>query len=156
MTRFARYLAGQANIAARYVPHYRNWVVRFYEQIAKPPDYHFSGEEKTGFLREMATQHEEWQVHQADHALRCVCHRTLNTEHRSPNTYRPESRRRGDRCPPCLSVRPTNDKKCRGSSLSACSACSVGQSSLLQTTKNVVCGRNALQCVTGSVSPVAL
>ncbi len=74
MTRFERYLAGQANIAAKYVPHYRNWVVRFYEQIAKPPDYHFSGEEKTGFLREMATQHEEWQVRQADHALRLYRH----------------------------------------------------------------------------------
>jgi hypothetical protein len=47
MTRFERYLAGQANIPAKYVPHYRNWVVRFYEQIAKPPDYVFAGEEKT-------------------------------------------------------------------------------------------------------------
>jgi integron integrase len=74
MTRFERYLAGQANIPAKYVPHYRNWVVRFYEQIAKPPGYVFAGEEKTGFLRDMAKHHEDWQVRQADHALRLYRH----------------------------------------------------------------------------------
>jgi len=74
MTRFERHLAEQAHIAEKYVPHYRNWVVRFYEQLGKAPDYAFNSEEKTAFLREMGRHHEDWQVRQADHALRLYRH----------------------------------------------------------------------------------
>lgn len=47
---------------------------RFLYTDRQAPEYIFSGEEKSAYLHALSTYHEEWQVKQADHALRLYRH----------------------------------------------------------------------------------
>lgn len=74
LTRFETYLVDKVHVPEKQAPFYRSWVVRFYQSLAREPDEVFSSDDKAAYLRQLAVDHEDWQVKQADHALRLYLH----------------------------------------------------------------------------------
>jgi integron integrase len=67
---FRRFLAGKASIKSQYIPFYLKWVSDCYGYLDQPSDSRLTSEQKKQFLSQMAKNHEDWQVKQADAALR--------------------------------------------------------------------------------------
>jgi integrase len=54
----------------KYVPYYLKWVADCYGFLDEPMDNFLNIDQKQGFLRHLSRNHEDWQVKQADYALR--------------------------------------------------------------------------------------
>jgi hypothetical protein len=67
---FRQFLLRKASIKPQYIPFYLNWVSDCYAYLDTPSDSRLSSEQKKQFLSYMAKNHEDWQVKQADAALR--------------------------------------------------------------------------------------
>lgn len=67
---FRQFLLRKASVKPQYVPFYLKWVSDCYGYLNTAPDSRLSSEQKKQFLAHMAKNHEEWQVKQADAALR--------------------------------------------------------------------------------------
>ncbi len=74
LNRFETYLVDNAHVPEQQAHVYRRWVVRFYQSMARKSDETFSSDEKAAYLRSLAADHEDWQVKQAEHALRLYLH----------------------------------------------------------------------------------
>ena len=74
MNEFKKYLIEKAHINEKYIPYYLKWVETFINQLAREDKTNFSSEEKNDFLVTLASEYEDWQVKQADHALRLYRH----------------------------------------------------------------------------------
>jgi len=64
------FLTKKGPVKTQYIPYYLNWVSDCYGFLNQPLSNRLSGEQKKQFLSDMAKQHEDWQVKQADTALR--------------------------------------------------------------------------------------
>lgn len=74
MNEFKNYLIEKAHITEKYIPYYLKWVKKFLNQYSNSKELSFTTEEKQDFLLFLSSEHEDWQVKQADHALRLYRH----------------------------------------------------------------------------------
>jgi len=68
--KFERYLIKIVQIKSKDVPYYLKWVSDCYSFLNKPAPEVISNEEKEKFLDYLSKNHEDWQVKQADYALK--------------------------------------------------------------------------------------
>jgi len=67
---FKSYLLKKAVIKEKYVPFYLKWISECYTFLNQPDSHILSPEEKRKFLKHLSKTHEDWQIKQADNALR--------------------------------------------------------------------------------------
>lgn len=67
---FKKYLAEKALVQNKYVPYYLKWVANCYAFLGKHESAGLSLKDRESFLEYLAKSHEDWQVSQADNALR--------------------------------------------------------------------------------------
>jgi hypothetical protein len=70
LEKFKAYLLETAYIKDRYVPYYMKWVSECYAFLDEPIESILNSDQKQAFLRHLSRSHEDWQVRQADYALR--------------------------------------------------------------------------------------
>lgn len=70
ITAFKEYLRHKGSIKSTYVPFYLKWVSACYEFLDIDPSSRLANEQKKRFLAHMTKRYEDWQVKQADTALR--------------------------------------------------------------------------------------
>jgi hypothetical protein len=64
------FLTKKGTVKTQYVPYYLKWVSDCYGFLDKPLSDRLRGEQRKQFLSHMEKRHEDWQVKQADTALR--------------------------------------------------------------------------------------
>jgi len=67
---FAGYLSKKIGLKEKYVPHYVKWVDSCYKFFKRNKNKPLSGEQQRKFLKYLSETHEDWQIKQADTALR--------------------------------------------------------------------------------------
>jgi hypothetical protein len=67
---FETFLSKKETVKTQYLPFYLKWVSDCYAFLNEPLDNRLASEERKQFLTHIAKRHEEWQVKQADTALR--------------------------------------------------------------------------------------
>ena len=67
---FETYLRNQANLKEKYIPFYIKWVKTAYDNIKLPSDVPLTGGQLDNFLKELSHTHPDWQIRQAEDALR--------------------------------------------------------------------------------------
>ncbi|MFH0813553.1 MAG: hypothetical protein V2A69_12060 [Pseudomonadota bacterium] len=67
---FQRYLQERVHIQKRYIPFYLKWIADCYNSLHQSLEKPISQDQKQEFLKHLSRKHEEWQVKQADYALR--------------------------------------------------------------------------------------
>lgn len=70
LSAFKDYLIGKAVVREKYVSYYLKWVADCYSFLDKSNAEILSREDKEQFLKRLAKTNEDWQVNQADNALR--------------------------------------------------------------------------------------
>jgi integron integrase len=70
LEQFRTYLTEKARIKDKYIPYYIKWVSDCYSFFDQPPENPLSNDQKQEFLKHVSRRREEWQVNQADYALR--------------------------------------------------------------------------------------
>jgi hypothetical protein len=67
---FRDYLLAEQRVKANHVPYYLKWVGDFYSFLDVPASARITNDQRARFLSHMAKSYEDWQVKQADTALR--------------------------------------------------------------------------------------
>src|SRR4030042_6686945 len=67
---YETFLTKKGTVKTQYVPFYLKWVSDCYGFLNEPLSNRLESEKQKQFLSHMAKQHEDWQVKQADTALR--------------------------------------------------------------------------------------
>jgi integron integrase len=67
---FRSYLSENAHIKVKYIPYYLKWISECYAYSNESIEHHISSEQKQRFLSHMSRSREDWQVKQADYAIR--------------------------------------------------------------------------------------
>jgi hypothetical protein len=67
---FESFLVKKGVTKTQYVPYYVKWVADCYGFLEQPLSDRLNSEQRSGFLSHMGKSHEDWQVKQADTALR--------------------------------------------------------------------------------------
>jgi hypothetical protein len=67
---FQRYLIKNSRQQDKYIPYYLKWISDCYSFNNEPVDHNLNSEQKQQFLTHLAKNREDWQVKQADYALR--------------------------------------------------------------------------------------
>jgi len=67
---FKSYLLDKKYIRDKYVPYYIKWVSDCYSYLDESTENRLTTDKIQGFLRHLSKNHEDWQVNQADYALR--------------------------------------------------------------------------------------
>jgi integron integrase len=67
---FRKYLLGNTHVSSKYIPYYLKWISECYSFHDSPKDHRITSDQKQQFLAHLAKTHEDWQVKQADYALR--------------------------------------------------------------------------------------
>lgn len=70
LEQFQRYLSENARFKAKYIPYYVKWVAGCYAHAGESAERPIGSEQKQEFLMEISKSYEDWQVKQADYALR--------------------------------------------------------------------------------------
>jgi integron integrase len=86
---YEAFLTKKGTVKTQYVPFYLKWVSDCYTLLNEPLSNRLGSEQKNQFLSHMAKRHEDWQVKQADAALRLYDYFLSRTI--SPETGEPSS-----------------------------------------------------------------
>jgi integron integrase len=70
LTTFKQFLNNRERIPERNIPYYLKWVADCYRFFNAPETHLLTNDEKSQFLTYLGKKHEDWQVEQADRALR--------------------------------------------------------------------------------------
>lgn len=70
LEQFRNFLSLKGRIQRKYLPFYLRWVTDCYRFLDLPLSKSTTGEQKSQFLKYLSKSHEDWQVNQADNALR--------------------------------------------------------------------------------------
>ena len=70
LDRFHQFLAKNGHIREKNLPYYVKWVSECYTHLNEPIEQKIGSEQRHQFLTYLSANHEDWQVKQADHALR--------------------------------------------------------------------------------------
>jgi hypothetical protein len=82
--RFEQFLVGSGSIAQNQIPYYVKWVTNCYAACKCPTDKILPADQKKQFLEQLQSTREEWQVKQADQALRLYTFFVSRHGHRPP------------------------------------------------------------------------
>ncbi len=74
MNEFQKYLTEKVHIKENHIPYYIKWVENFLSRLSRNDKHNFTSKESDDFLILLSTENEEWQIKQADHALRLYRH----------------------------------------------------------------------------------
>ena len=69
MNEFKEFLK-EHRVKEKYIPHYVRWITRCYAFLGEEFSARLDGSQKERFLKHIAGQFEEWQVKQADYAIK--------------------------------------------------------------------------------------
>ena len=67
---FKQFLSLKGRVQSKYLPFYLRWVTDCYRFLEIPLSQFITNDQKSQFLKQLGKSHEDWQVNQADHALR--------------------------------------------------------------------------------------
>ncbi|MBI4655348.1 MAG: integron integrase [Elusimicrobia bacterium] len=67
---FKNFLSLKEKVTDKYLPFYLKWVTEGYRFLDFPLTHPITNEQKSQFLKQLSKNHEDWQVNQADNALR--------------------------------------------------------------------------------------
>ncbi|MEW6602051.1 MAG: integron integrase [Nitrospirota bacterium] len=67
---FKQFLSSKERIQDKYLPYYLRWVRECYRFLDLSESNAITNEQKTTFLKHLSKKHEDWQINQADNALR--------------------------------------------------------------------------------------
>ena len=67
---FKNFLSSKDKVNDKYIPFYLKWVAEGYRFLDIPLAQFITNEQKSQFLKHLSKNHEDWQVNQADNALR--------------------------------------------------------------------------------------
>lgn len=67
---FKNFLSLKGKVNDKYIPFYLKWVTEGYRFLDIPLTQPITNEQKSQFLKHLSKNHEDWQVNQADNALR--------------------------------------------------------------------------------------
>lgn len=67
---FRAYLADTVHAKEKYIPYYLKWVSDGYHFLKAETSTSLDDTDREAYLRHLAKSHEDWQVNQADYALR--------------------------------------------------------------------------------------
>lgn len=67
---FSAFLDASRTVGAKYRPYYLRWVSSFYSYLNVPESTQFTNDQKKEFLAHLSRRNEDWQVEQADQAIR--------------------------------------------------------------------------------------
>ncbi len=67
---YEAFLNSKGGLKSQYIPYYLKWVSDCYRFLNEPLSNRLNSDQKKQFLSDMAKRHEDWQVKQADTALR--------------------------------------------------------------------------------------
>ena len=70
LNQFQKYLLNNGRQPDKYIPYYLKWISDCYSFTNEPVEHRLNSEQKQQFLNHLAKSHEDWQVKQADYALR--------------------------------------------------------------------------------------
>jgi len=70
LTTFKQFLNNKERIPERNIPYYLKWVADCYRFFNAPETHLLTNDQTSQFLTHLAKKHEDWQVEQADRALR--------------------------------------------------------------------------------------
>lgn len=86
LDRFQKYLLENTHINSKYIPYYLKWISECYAFHDMPIEHRIISDQKQQFLAHLAKTYEEWQVKQADYALR-LYHYFLSRIHKDTSAY---------------------------------------------------------------------
>jgi len=69
MKKFQKFLTAN-NIQSKYIPYYINWIKKCYSYLKLSVSHKINNHQKDQFLDYLSTQYEDWQVRQADYAIK--------------------------------------------------------------------------------------
>jgi len=84
---FHQFLVKNGQIKERNLPYYLKWVSECYAYLNEPIEHKIASEQKHQFLTHLSTNHEDWQVKQADHALRLYHFFLTRQKDREPSHF---------------------------------------------------------------------
>lgn len=67
---FKNFLSSKGRMQSKYIPFYLRWVADCYRFLDIALSQCITNEQKSQFLKHLSKSHEDWQVNQADNALR--------------------------------------------------------------------------------------
>ncbi len=67
---FKSFLSSKGKVNDKYLPFYMKWVTEGFRFLDIPLSHAITNEQKSQFLKYLSKSHEDWQVKQADHAIR--------------------------------------------------------------------------------------
>ncbi len=67
---FQAYLSAEKHVKDKYVPYYLKWVSDCYNYFNESIENRLPIDKKQVFLKYLSKNHEDWQVNQAEHAIR--------------------------------------------------------------------------------------
>ena len=67
---FKNFLSSKDKVNDKYIPFYLKWVAEGYRFLDIPLAQFITNEQKSQFLKHLSKNHEDWQINQADNALR--------------------------------------------------------------------------------------
>ncbi len=67
---FKNFLSSKNKVNDKYLPYYLKWVAEGYRFLDTPLSQSITNDQKSQFLKYLSKSHEDWQVNQADNALR--------------------------------------------------------------------------------------
>ena len=76
----------EKNINEKYIPHYVRWVRGCYNSLRRDLTETINGDEKKDWLLDLSTKYEDWQVKQADYALKLYTYFLSNHNYRPPES----------------------------------------------------------------------
>ena len=77
---FKSFLSSKGKVNDKYIPFYLKWITEGFSFLDIPLSQTITNEQKSQFLKHLSKSHEDWQVNQADHALRLYSY-FLSKEH---------------------------------------------------------------------------
>ena len=90
---FRQYLEKKAGMQKKYIPFYLRWVQNGYNFSKQECNRPLSKKQREEFLKQMARSYEDWQVKQADTALRHYSYFLSRSESKHDNFISPKDRR---------------------------------------------------------------
>jgi len=80
LVNYKKYLLEEVKIAEKYIPYYIKWTSECLDFLIKEKGQRISNEEKERFLLHLSENHEDWQVKQADYAIKLYNHFLLKKQ----------------------------------------------------------------------------
>ena len=67
---FKQFLSLKGRVQSKYLPFYLRWVTDCYRFFDTPLSKRITNEQRSQFLKHLSKSHEDWQVNQADNAIK--------------------------------------------------------------------------------------